>query len=105
TPRHAVASETLPPSDRRAAATALGRLARSCGELYRRRRPSRRGKTQEARMSIARIGDIEMYYEEHGGGDPLLLIMGLAADSQAWVFQIPAFAERFRTIAFDNRGV
>jgi len=56
-------------------------------------------------MSIARIGDIEMYYEEHGGGDPLLLIMGLAADSQAWVFQIPAFAERFRTIAFDNRGV
>src|SRR5262245_65021527 len=56
-------------------------------------------------MSSSRIGEIEIYYEEHGSGDPLLLIMGLAADSQAWVFQLPAFAERFRTIAFDNRGV
>lgn len=56
-------------------------------------------------MSTARIGDIDVYYEEQGRGEPLLLIMGLAADSQAWAFQLPAFAERFRTIAFDNRGV
>ncbi|HEY8518349.1 MAG TPA: alpha/beta hydrolase [Candidatus Binatia bacterium] len=56
-------------------------------------------------MSTARIGDVELYYEEHGSGDPLLLIMGLAADSQAWMFQIPDFAQRYRTIAFDNRGV
>src|SRR5262249_1043656 len=38
-------------------------------------------------------------------GDPLLLIMGLAADSQAWMFQLPDFAQRYRTIIFDNRGV
>ena len=56
-------------------------------------------------MSTARIGEIELYYEDHGSGEPLLLIMGLAADSQAWMFQIPAFAEHLRTIAFDNRGV
>jgi pimeloyl-ACP methyl ester carboxylesterase len=56
-------------------------------------------------MATAKIGDIDVYYEEHGTGEPLLLIMGLAADCQAWVFQLPAFAERFRTIAFDNRGV
>jgi pimeloyl-ACP methyl ester carboxylesterase len=56
-------------------------------------------------MSTARVGDIELYYEEHGKGDPLLLIMGLAADSRAWMFQLPAFAERYRTIVFDNRGV
>jgi pimeloyl-ACP methyl ester carboxylesterase len=31
--------------------------------------------------------------------------MGLAADAQAWMFQIPDFAARYRTIAFDNRGV
>ena len=49
-------------------------------------------------MSTAQIGEIELYYEEHGRGDPLLLIMGLAADSQAWMFQIPAFAERFRLL-------
>jgi pimeloyl-ACP methyl ester carboxylesterase len=56
-------------------------------------------------MSVAKVGSIEMYYEEHGSGDPLLLIMGLGADSGAWLLQIPEFAERYRTIAFDNRGV
>ena len=56
-------------------------------------------------MSIAKIGHIELYYEEHGKGDPLLLIMGLAADSIAWMFQVPAFAQHYRTVIFDNRGV
>src|SRR5947207_6565603 len=56
-------------------------------------------------MSTVRVGDIEMYYEEHGSGDPLLLVMGLAADSTAWLFQVPEFARRYRTIVFDNRGV
>jgi 3-oxoadipate enol-lactonase len=56
-------------------------------------------------MSIANVGSVELYYEEHGSGDPLLLIMGLAADSQAWMFQIPDFAPHYRVIAFDNRGV
>lgn len=56
-------------------------------------------------MSVAKVGSVELYYEEHGSGDPLLLIMGLAADSQAWMFQIPDFAQHYRVIAFDNRGV
>ena len=56
-------------------------------------------------MSTVRVGDIEMYYEQHGSGEPLLLVMGLAADSTAWMFQVPDFAHRYRTIVFDNRGV
>src|SRR5438067_1155616 len=56
-------------------------------------------------MATATVDSIELYYEEHGRGDPLLLIMGLAADSTAWMFQVPDFARRYRTIAFDNRGV
>ena len=56
-------------------------------------------------MSIARIGDVDLYYEEHGAGDPLLLVMGLGADSTAWMFQVPDFARHYRTIVFDNRGV
>lgn len=56
-------------------------------------------------MSTVTVGDVELYYEEHGSGDPLLLIMGLAADSTAWMFQLPAFAEHYRTIVFDNRGI
>jgi len=56
-------------------------------------------------MSTTHINGIDMYYEEHGSGDPLLLIMGLAADSTAWMFQVPDFSARYRTIVFDNRGV
>jgi pimeloyl-ACP methyl ester carboxylesterase len=56
-------------------------------------------------MSTAKIGDLDVYYDVHGTGDPLLLIMGLAADSTAWMFQVPAFEQHYRTIVFDNRGV
>lgn len=56
-------------------------------------------------MATVHVGEIELYYEEQGSGDPLLLIMGLAADSQAWLFQVPEFAQHYRTITFDNRGV
>jgi pimeloyl-ACP methyl ester carboxylesterase len=56
-------------------------------------------------MPTAKIHDIELYYEEHGQGDPLLCIMGFATDSTGWLLQTPAFAERRRTIVFDNRGV
>jgi 3-oxoadipate enol-lactonase len=56
-------------------------------------------------MSTAKVGDLDVYYEVHGTGDPLLLIMGLAADSTAWMFQVPDFEQHYRTIVFDNRGV
>jgi len=50
------------------------------------------------------VGDISMHYVEAGQGEPLVLVMGLGADHLAWAFQFPVFAERYRTIAFDNRG-
>src|SRR5207244_6763765 len=34
-------------------------------------------------VSTAKVGSIELYYEEHGSGEPLLLIMGLAADRKS----------------------
>ena len=55
-------------------------------------------------MPKTRVGDLTMYYVEAGSGDPLVLIMGLGADHLAWGFQFPAFVERYRVIAFDNRG-
>ena len=56
-------------------------------------------------MPTTQVRDIELYYEEHGHGDPLLCIMGFATDSTGWLLQTPAFAEHHRTIIFDNRGV
>jgi len=46
-----------------------------------------------------------LYYEVHGEGEPLLLVMGLAADTVAWALQVPAFAAEHRTVIFDNRDV
>ena len=48
---------------------------------------------------------IKVYYEEQGSGEPLLLIMGFTVSSIGWHWNIPGFAQHFRTIAFDNRGV
>lgn len=56
-------------------------------------------------MPTANIDGTEIYFEEHGSGTPLLCIMGFATDSIGWAMQTPAFAEKHRTIVFDNRGV
>ncbi len=45
-----------------------------------------------------------LYVEEHGEGEPLLLIEGLGQSMWAWREQVPVFARRYRTIAFDTRG-
>src|SRR5260221_818996 len=47
----------------------------------------------------------KIYFDEEGNGDPLLLIMGLGCTSGFWHRTRPALAERFRTIALDNRGI
>lgn len=56
-------------------------------------------------MATLDLGGSTLYYEEHGAGEPLLCIMGLAADTLAWTLQVPAFAQSHRTIIFDNRDV
>ncbi len=55
-------------------------------------------------MPTLKSNGIEIYYEVHGAGEPLLMIMGLGANVTAWERQIPALSEQYRVIAFDNRG-
>ena len=47
----------------------------------------------------------KLYYEIHGEGEPLLLIMGLGGDATGWMLQIPALSKHFKVVAFDNRDV
>jgi pimeloyl-ACP methyl ester carboxylesterase len=47
---------------------------------------------------------VRLYVEEHGDGEPLLLVEGLGQSMWAWREQMPVFARRFSTIAFDTRG-
>jgi alpha/beta hydrolase family protein len=62
------------------------------------------GHTSEPTPRLVEVSGGELYVEEHGEGFPLLLIQGLGYAVWAWRFQVPAFAEHWRTIAFDNRG-
>ena len=55
-------------------------------------------------MATVKVGDINIYYEVHGEGEPLLLIMGYGANSRWWDPQIPVFSQEYQVIAFDNRG-
>lgn len=56
-------------------------------------------------MPFIKIRDINCYYEIHGQGEPLLLIAGLASDSQSWQTILAELARHFQVIIFDNRGV
>jgi 3-oxoadipate enol-lactonase len=56
-------------------------------------------------MQTLRSGDATIAYDVAGEGDPLLLIMGLAADRRMWMLQLPVLTPHFRCITFDNRGI
>ena len=61
---------------------------------------------EEVATATAKINDIEMYYEEHGSpsAEPVVLIMGFGLSCAAWAPQIAPLSERYRVVAFDNRG-
>ena len=47
---------------------------------------------------------IDVYYEVEGSGDPLLLIMGTAADHGVWAGQVEAYRGDYTVITYDARG-
>lgn len=55
-------------------------------------------------MPTVKVNDINMYYETHGEGEPLILISGNGGESSQWKDMITAFSENYRVIPFDNRG-
>ncbi|MFF5157760.1 alpha/beta fold hydrolase [Streptomyces sp. NPDC000348] len=49
--------------------------------------------------------DIELYYEDHGTGQPVVLIHGYPLDGQSWEKQSAALLEAgYRVITYDRRG-
>lgn len=55
-------------------------------------------------MPTARVGDVNIYYESQGDGEPILLIMGYGLYSAHWTTLIPPLSREYRVISFDNRG-
>jgi non-heme chloroperoxidase len=49
--------------------------------------------------------DIELYYEDHGSGDPVVLIHGYPLSGASWEKQVPVLLDaRHRVITYDRRG-
>jgi pimeloyl-ACP methyl ester carboxylesterase len=55
-------------------------------------------------LQTVRTG-VSLNYKVSGEGDPLLLVMGTAGSIPLWGELVPRLAERYRVIAFDNRGL
>jgi non-heme chloroperoxidase len=50
-------------------------------------------------------GPIELYYEDHGAGPPVVLIHGYPLSGRAWDKQVPVLLEAgHRVITYDRRG-
>jgi peroxiredoxin len=49
--------------------------------------------------------NVEIYYEDHGKGDPVILVHGWPLSTAMWEYQVPALIEAGkRVIVFDRRG-
>lgn len=48
---------------------------------------------------------VHIAWERHGAGPPLLLVHGLGYARWGWEPVLPALAERFEVVLFDNRGI
>ncbi|HYA90636.1 MAG TPA: alpha/beta hydrolase [Thermodesulfobacteriota bacterium] len=55
-------------------------------------------------MAKQKVNGIEIHYELHGQGDPLVLIMGLRRNIEWWYRQISTLSKHFKVLVFDNRG-
>lgn len=58
---------------------------------------------QESMPSI-RVNGVNLYYEQEGGGPPLLLISGYTTDISAWTLIRRSLAAKYSLLMVDNRG-
>ncbi len=57
-------------------------------------------------MPTIRVRDLEIDYRIDGdAAETLVLVNGLADTKESWAAQVPAFADRYRVVSYDNRGV
>ena len=56
-------------------------------------------------MPRAKVNDINIYYDVHGDGFPLVMVMGFLGNADCWdPRMLPVLADKFKVIVFDNRG-
>src|SRR5438309_1379381 len=69
--------------------------------------PGRRVHSDRVEIMVGRENSaaIQIYYEDHGQGDPVVLVHGYLADGRSWEKQEAALlAAGYRVITYDRRG-
>ena len=56
-------------------------------------------------MPIAKIENMDIYYEIIGQGEPLVMIRGLGSNVDHWYEQAPSLSKKYQLLVFDNRGI
>lgn len=57
-----------------------------------------------AKADIAEVNGINIYYEVHGEGTPLVLLHGGYVDSDMWTIETLILSQSFQVIEIDSRG-
>jgi pimeloyl-ACP methyl ester carboxylesterase len=55
-------------------------------------------------VPIEKINGVNLFIEDFGSGDPLVLVHGSWVDHMEWPFVVPQLAPRFRVTIYDRRG-
>jgi len=72
--------------------------------------PGHPSQRKETPLPVVTVGqensaDVEIYYEDHGAGQPVVLIHGYPLSGRAWNRQVPALLDAgYRVITYDRRG-
>jgi 3-oxoadipate enol-lactonase len=59
---------------------------------------------RKIKMPKAKVGEINLYYEIHGKGEPLVYIGGFGTTTEALKGRIAPFTKDYRVIIYDTRG-
>jgi 3-oxoadipate enol-lactonase len=55
-------------------------------------------------MPVSNVNGINIYYEIHGEGEPVIFGNGVFSNTLGWVNQIPIFSKQYQVILYDMRG-
>ncbi len=56
-------------------------------------------------IGIENSGPLQVYYEDHGKGEPVVLVHGWPLSGASWEKQVPELLEAgYRVITYDRRG-
>jgi 3-oxoadipate enol-lactonase len=55
-------------------------------------------------LPFSRVNGVNIYYEIHGDGEPVIFGNGIFSNTLGWINQLPAFSKEYQVILYDMRG-